>query len=74
VVMDGDVLVFVEVKARSGRWMTPEEAITEVKIQRFLRAVQAYCLATEQMDRAVRYDVIAIDGDGIRHYEDAFRA
>ena len=74
VALDGDVLVFVEVKARSGRWTTPEEAIDDVKVQRFLSAVEAYCTATEQTNRAVRYDVIAIDDKGLRHYEDAFRA
>jgi putative endonuclease len=74
IALDGDVLVFVEVKARSGRWMTPEEAITAVKIQRFLTAVEAYCMQTNQMERPIRYDVIAIDANGMRHYEDAFRA
>src|SRR5690348_1597648 len=74
VALEGDVLVFVEVKARSGRWSTPEEAISAVKIQRFLTAVQRYALETGQLDRAARYDVIAMDDKGIRHYEDAFRA
>jgi putative endonuclease len=74
VALDEDILVFVEVKARSGRWGTPEDAIDSVKIARFLAAIQAYCVATDQNDRPVRYDVIAIDDKGLRHYEDAFRA
>ena len=74
VALDGDALVFVEVKARSGRWTAPEEAVTEVKIRRFLTAVEAYCIQTDQTARPVRYDVVAIDDKGIRHYEDAFRA
>lgn len=74
VALEGDILVFIEVKARSGKWSTPEEAISDVKIRRFLVAVQAYCLDTCQTERAVRYDVIAIDDKGVRHYEDAFRA
>ena len=74
VALDGDVLVYIEVKARSGRWTTPEEAITEVKIARFLSAVEQYALATDQLTRPTRYDVVAIDDKGIRHYEDAFRA
>src|SRR5690242_21914870 len=60
VALDGDVLVFVEVKQRSGRWGSPEEAISEIKIARFLTAVQQYALATDQLDRASRYDVIAM--------------
>ncbi|HVT11445.1 MAG TPA: YraN family protein [Fimbriimonadaceae bacterium] len=74
VALDGDVLVFIEVKARSGRRLLPEEAITDQKIQRFLAAVQAYCVETDQLDRPVRYDVVAIDREGVRHYRDAFRA
>ena len=74
VALDGETLVFVEVKARSGRWASPEEAIVDLKVQRFLKAVQRYALETDQLDRATRYDVIAIDDKGIRHYEDAFRA
>lgn len=74
VVLDEDVLVFVEVKARSGKWLLPEEAINDVKKQRFITAVNAYCFATEQTERPVRYDVIAIDDKGLRHFEDAFRA
>ena len=73
VALDGETLVFVEVKQRSGRWSSPEEAISEVKIQRFLIAVARYALDTDQLDRASRYDVIAIDDKGLRHYEDAFR-
>ncbi len=74
VALDGDVLVFIEVKRRSGRWSTPEEAIDDVKIARFLTAVKRYAFETDQLDRAARYDVIAIDDKGLRHYEDAFRA
>lgn len=72
VALHEDVLVFVEVKFRR-RWTTPEEAIDDVKMQRFLSAVEQYCLATDQMSRPVRYDVIAIDAEGLRHYVDAFR-
>lgn len=74
IALDEDELVFVEVKTRSGRWSSPEEAITPVKIERFLAAVNAYCLETGQTERPVRYDVITIDDQGVRHYKDAFRA
>lgn len=74
VALDGEVLVFVEVKSRNGNWSRPEEAIDDVKVQRFLVAVEAYCQQTGQTDRPVRYDVIAIDPHGLRHYQDAFRA
>ena len=62
------------VKSRSGRWYTPEEAINDGKVKHFIEAVERYCHATEQEGRPVRYDVIAIDDKGLRHYIDAFRA
>ena len=74
VALDGDTLVYIEVKARSGRWMSPEEAINEAKISSFLVAVAKYAFENDQMDRASRYDVIAIDDQGLRHHIDAFRA
>lgn len=74
VALDGDTIVYVEIKARSGRWSSPEEAVNEAKIANFLTAVERYAIEHGQMDRATRYDVIAIDDQGLRHYADAFRA
>lgn len=74
VVLDDDTLVFVEVKFRSGRWTTPEEAIQPTKIDRVLTAAKRYAFETDQMERSTRYDVIAIDDQGLRHYTDAFRS
>jgi putative endonuclease len=73
IALDDEVLVFIEVKARSGRWDSPEEAVTDVKIERFVTAVESYCMQTGEAARPRRYDVVAIDDKGIRHYEDAFR-
>lgn len=74
IALDGDELVFVEVKSRSGKWFLPEEAIQPRKIERFLKAVGAYCREMDIEERPIRYDVIAIDDRGLRHYEDAFRS
>ncbi|HTQ08592.1 MAG TPA: YraN family protein [Fimbriimonadaceae bacterium] len=74
VAFDGDLVLFVEVKARSGRWSSPEEAISQIKIDRFLTAVRKYALEYDLLQRPTRYDVIAIDNHGLRHYPDAFRA
>ncbi len=73
VAMEGETLVFVEVKQRSGRWSSPEEAISQIKVQRFLVAVEQYLIQTCQLGRPIRFDVIAIDPTGLRHYPDAFR-
>lgn len=57
---DGDQLVFVEVKTRSGsRFGSPEEAVTRRKRNQ-LRRVARYVLATLDEPASCRFDVIAI--------------
>lgn len=71
VALDGDLLVFIEVKLR--RVGSPEEAITPVKAGRIRAAARDYLIAMGEPDRAYRYDLIAIDGDGIRHHRHALQ-
>lgn len=74
IALDGDILVFVEVKARSGRGGKPEEAIDHRKAKRFATAAQIYLAQMEEKpDRAIRFDLVAIDPDGLRHLPDFFR-
>ena len=74
VVYDGDVLVFVEVKYRkSSSSGYPEEAVSHTKQRKLSRTADYYCIKnniSEKTDR--RFDVVAIDGDVIRHHENAF--
>ncbi len=62
VAMDGDEVVFVEVKARHSTWHgTPAEAVTRTKRDN-LRATAAAFLKVKHFIRArYRIDVIAID-------------
>jgi putative endonuclease len=75
---DGEVLVFVEVKARTDdSFGHPAEAVTDQKQHRVVAMAEAY-LAREQVgDRVCRFDVVAVDGTGagaaITVYRDAFR-
>ncbi|HEY0865912.1 MAG TPA: YraN family protein [Fimbriimonas sp.] len=69
VALDGDRLVFVEVKERL-TGAIPEEAIGRTKIGRLVRAANQYVADTEQAHRESRFDVVAIDRDGLRHYRD----
>ena len=65
VARDGDVLVVVEVKTRSGiGFGTPAEAVTADKAQR-LRRLAAEWLRTHpsQRPRDVRFDVLAVHRD-----------
>ena len=61
---DKDVLVFVEVRAKTGsEFGCPEESITPVKMSR-LRAVSAYYLQTHNdLPESLRIDVVAVELD-----------
>jgi len=73
VALDGEVLVVVEVRERSGRWDAPEESLTGAKKKRLVRAAEEYAARMERGDLSVRYDLVAIEGDKIRHHVDFFR-
>lgn len=68
VCMDGDLLVFVEVKSRSG--LPAEEAFTERKAGRVRAAARAYLADMGLPDRPYRIDLVAVDGEAIRHHRD----
>lgn len=63
---DGGYLVFVEVKYRSsGAGGSPAEAVTAAKQRKICRAADYYRYRHGIGDgRAVRYDVVAIEGSG----------
>lgn len=80
VAMDGECLVFVEVKTRQstarGR---PEEAVTADKQRRITRAALAWMKSQRQLDRRCRFDVVAItwrdhESPAIEHIQHAFEA
>ena len=77
VAMDGETLVFVEVKTRRGaRAGMPEEAVNSRKQRHLRRAGEIYALNHHVHDCPMRFDVVAIleDSRG-RHLElfkDAF--
>lgn len=77
VALDGDELVFVEVKSSfSGRW-NPEMAISERKIDSLREAAERW-LTIHPCEGKVRFDVVAVSRrpDGawhIEHFRDAFR-
>lgn len=77
VAWDGEILVFVEVKGRSGiNYGTPVEAVDRRKRDRLTRAAGAY-LAGMQTEPMCRFDVVGVDFGGasprIEHLRDAFR-
>lgn len=74
IALDGDTLVFVEVKARRSTKVRAELALDDTKARKFIAAACDYLHAVGEPDRRVRFDLIAIDPEGLRHYPDAFRS
>ncbi|PHN04806.1 YraN family protein [Flavilitoribacter nigricans] len=77
IAMDGDILVFVEVKTRTSEYFGPPETfVTPQKEKLLVRAAHAYM---QQIDHQweIRFDVISVvsrsrEDYEIRHLPDAF--
>ena len=62
--LDGDEIVFVEVKARhSAEYGFPEEAITPQKVRHITRTAEHFLSEHHVDDRPWRVDVVAIEYD-----------
>jgi putative endonuclease len=78
VAVDGDCIVFVEVKTRSSHVAgQPVEAVTGAKQQQLTRAALAWLKSRGLLERRARFDVVAItwaDGGNpeIQHFRNAF--
>lgn len=78
VALDGECIVFVEVKTRSSQAAGhPAEALTLAKQYQLTRVALAWLKARGLLERRARFDVVAITwGDGtdpvIEHYRNAF--
>jgi putative endonuclease len=67
VAMDGETLVFVEVKTRRSRAAgAPEEAVDERKQLRMRRAAEAFSVQYRTGERELRFDIVAVDAGGKR--------
>ena len=58
----GNTIVFVEVKARSGRDMDPMDAVTPQKMRRIARGADVYLRQLGEMFE-YRYDIFTLVGD-----------
>lgn len=76
--LDGDTIVFVEVKTRTGReHADPEDAVNPGKQQRIRRSADFFLRQTGSEDRQYRFDIVAVIVDNagelmIEHFPDAF--
>lgn len=70
---EGERIVFVEVKLRTGaRGGRGREAVTPAKQRRICRGALYYLMKNGLMNRQARFDVIEIQGDRVTHIVDAF--
>lgn len=78
IALDGDCIVFVEVKTRSSEVAgRPEEAVTPAKQQQLARAALAWLKRRGLLEARSRFDVISIvwkpsEAPVITHYRHAF--
>ena len=74
IAQEGDCLVFIEVKFRSGQRMgSPEAAVGAAKQRRIYRTAQYY-MAEKKISQTqkCRFDVVAVEGTEIRIRRNAF--
>ncbi len=72
IALEGDTLVFVEVKFRRSLLDSPEAAVTAGKRHRIETAARAYFAAMDQPALYSRFDLVAMDPFELRHFSDAF--
>lgn len=73
VMQDGDVVVFVEVKARESlAYGEPIEAVTPQKVKKIALTAQQFLVQKRMMGRSVRFDVVEVLYGEVRHTENAF--
>lgn len=74
VARQGTELVFIEVRSRADdRAGGPEDTVGPAKRRRVARAAAAYLFERNPHRDTCRFDVVAITGDTIEVYRDAFR-
>jgi putative endonuclease len=76
---EGDVLCFVEVRSRTSEAQGgPEETVGTRKARRVVAAATDWAMRNGGLERAIRFDVVAVSfGDGtprIEHFRAAFDA
>lgn len=75
ILQKGDLIVFAEVKARSGENGEPVDAVTVDKMRRMIRASDVY-IGSLPGEYFYRFDIVGFKGDfndyEMEFYEDAF--
>lgn len=75
IALDGNTLVFIEVKSRENlRFGHPIESIGYKKVRSIIKTAQWYMLAEKKQNSSCRFDVIEVLRGQINHVKNAFDA
>ena len=70
---DGEDIVFIEVKTRSGDdFGAPSEAVTQKKQEKYYKVASEYLQREKKLDSPCRFDVVEIENGEINHIINAF--
>ncbi len=73
IALDGENVVFIEVKTRSGEeYGLPSEAVTIKKREKYYKIASEFLQRERKTDCPCRFDVIEIENGQINHILDAF--
>ncbi len=73
IALDGEYVVFIEVKTRSSLdYGMPSEAVDQRKREKYYRVASEFLQRNKKMDSPCRFDVIEIENGQINHIIDAF--
>ena len=73
IALDGEYIVFIEVKYRSSlKYGSPAEAVGFYKQQRIIKTAQYYLYTHGRSNSDIRFDVIEVLGETINHIKNAF--
>lgn len=74
VALDGDVMVFVEVRSRADdEHGDAIESVDRRKQRKVTRAAESYLAHKRPPNDEFRFDVVAINGEAVELYQDAWR-
>lgn len=75
ILLDGDILVFAEVKTREhGNAASAQSAVTPLKQKRLIQTARCYLGEhPEHAARMIRFDVVTVTADGVFHLPNAFQ-
>lgn len=74
IALDGDTVVFAEVKSSDSDTARPAERVSARQRARYVAAAQAYRVKHSLYDADFRFDVIEVAGSRLSHIKNAFEA